>query len=61
MRGVKSKGVHSFKDLGVTLTSYLKFSQQCNESIKSANRMMGLIKRNFSFKIIDVVLPLYDT
>ncbi len=44
MRGVKIKNVHSVKDLGVTVMSNLKFSQQCNESIFKGNRLMGLIK-----------------
>ncbi len=47
MCGVKIKSVHSAKDIGVTVASNLKFSQQCNESVKKANRMMGLIKRIF--------------
>ncbi len=34
MRGVEIKSVHSVKDLGVTVTSNLKFSQQCNEFFK---------------------------
>ncbi len=42
MRGVKIKSVHSVKDLGVTVTFNLKFSQQCNESVIKANRMIGL-------------------
>ncbi len=45
MRGVKIKSVHSVQDLGVTVTSNLKFSQQGNESLKKANRMMAWIKR----------------
>ncbi len=56
MGSVKIKGVHSVKDLGVTVTSNLKFSQQWNESVIKAKRMMGLIKRYFSFKNKDVVL-----
>ncbi len=40
----KIKSVHSVKDLGVTIASNLKFSQQCNDSVKKANTMMGLIK-----------------
>ncbi len=47
MHGSKIKSVRSVKDLGITVASNLKFSQQCNESIKKANSMMGLIMRNF--------------
>ncbi len=61
MCGVKIRSVHSIKDLGLTVAFNLKFSQQCNESVKKANRMMGLIKRFFSFKNEDVILPLYNS
>ncbi len=43
MRGLKIKSVHSVQDLGVTVTSKLKLSLQCNESVITANRVMGLI------------------
>ncbi len=61
MCGVKIKSVHSFKDLGVTVASNFKLSQQCNESVEKANRMIGLIKRKFSFKNKDVILLLYNS
>ncbi len=60
MRGVKIKTVHSVKDLGVTVTSNLKLSLQCNEFVIKANRPMVFITRFFSFKNKDVVLPLYS-
>ncbi len=41
MWGVNIKSVHSVKDLGVTVASNLKLSQQCDESVKQANRMVG--------------------
>ncbi len=55
MRGVKIKSVHSVKDLGVKVRFFL----QVMESVIKANRMMGLIKRNFSIKNKDVALPLW--
>ncbi len=56
MCGVKIKSVQSVKDFGVTVLSNLKFSHQCNEAVKKENRMLGSIKRNFSFKNKDMVL-----
>ena len=47
------------RDLGITLTTNLKFSQHCNEAAKKANRMLGFISRNFTYKSKDIVLPLY--
>ncbi len=55
MSGEKLESVHCAKDLGVTITSNLKFSQQCKEAARKANRMLGFIKRNFSFKNKDVI------
>ncbi len=50
MCSVKIKSINLVKDLGVTVPSNLKFSQQCNESLIKTNRMLGFIERNFSFK-----------
>ncbi len=38
MCAVKIKSVHSVKDLGVTVTSNIKFSQQCNEAVKKKKK-----------------------
>ncbi len=51
----------SVKDLGVTITSNLKFSQQWKEAAGKANRMLGFIKRNFSFKNKNLILPLHNS
>ncbi len=59
MNGVKLESVQCVKDLGVTIASSLKFSQQCKDAAGKANRMLGFINRNFSFKNKDVILPLY--
>ncbi len=61
MSGVKRKSFHSVKHLGVKVTSNFRFSHHRNESVIKANRMMGLIKRNFSSRNKDVVLPLYNS
>ncbi len=58
MRGVKLQSVQCTKDLGVNITSNVKFSQQCVDGAKKANRMLGFIKRNFLFKNKYVILPL---
>ncbi len=51
MCGVTIKSVQSVKDLGVTVSSNLKCAQQCNEAVKKANRMLGLIKKNCHSRI----------
>ena len=34
------------KDLGVIVSADIKWERQCIESVKKANKMLGLIKRN---------------
>ncbi len=58
MNGTKLESVQCVKDLGVTVASSLKFSQQCKDAAGKANRKLGFIKRNFSLKK-DVILPMY--
>ncbi len=55
MNGVKLDSVQCVKDLGVSIASNLKFSQQ----FKDANRMLGFINKNFFFKNKDIILSLY--
>ncbi len=45
MCGVKLDSVYCVKDLGVTITSNLKFFQHCKEAACKANRMLGFIKQ----------------
>ncbi len=59
MNGVKTESVQYAEDLGVMLASNLEFSRQCKDTVGKANRMPDFIKRNFPFKIKDIILPLY--
>ena len=61
MMGQNIATTPTVKDLGVTISTNLKFSQQCNEAAKKANRMLGFIKRNFTYKSKDIILPLYNS
>ncbi len=47
MCGVQIKSVHSVKDLGVTVASNLKFSQQCNESVRKSKQDDGFGNEKF--------------
>ena len=49
------------KDLGVYITTNMKFSKQCAESVKKANRVIGMIKRNFTNFDRDVIMMLYKS
>lgn len=49
------------KDLGVVVSNDLKVSSHCVASVKTANRMLGLIKRTFTSRSESVVLKLYKS
>ncbi len=62
MNGTKLESVQCVKDLGVSVVSSLKFSQQCKDAAGKANRIMSLVlneiflfmkNRNISFKTKD--------
>ncbi len=61
MSGEKLESVQCVKDLDVTITSNLKFSQQCKEAAGKGNRMLGSINRFFSFKNKGIILLLYNS
>ncbi len=61
MNGTKLDSVQCVEDLGVSVVSSLKFSQQCKDAAGKANRILGFINRNIWFKTKDVVLPLYTS
>ncbi len=49
INGSKLESAQCVKDLGVSVASNLKFSQQCKNATGKANRMLGFINGNFSF------------
>ena len=64
MDGVKLQKVKEEKDVEVTVSADMKCERQCIEAVKKANKMLGLIKRNFQDwqdKSKDAVMPLYKS
>ncbi len=61
MTGTKLESVQCVKGLDITVASSLKFSQQYKDAAGKANRMLGFINRNISFKTKDEILPLYTS
>ncbi len=59
MNGVKLDSVQCVKDVGVVIVSSHKLFWQCKDAVGKANRMLGFINGNFSFKNKDITLPLY--
>ena len=59
--GENIESVESEVDLGIVITSDLKFSRQCIEAEKSAQRILGYIKRQFGYRNREIVLNLYNS
>ena len=49
------------KDLGVWIHKSLKVAKHCAEAAKKANRVLGMIKRNFIYKDKSTVMKLYKS
>ena len=49
------------KDLGILIDNSLKFQNHINSQAKKANKMLGLIRRSFSFLDKDMFLCLYKS
>ena len=47
------------KDLGVTVDAHLRFEDHMNKRVKTANSMMGMIRRGFQLLNRTMFLPLY--
>ena len=61
MNDVKLECVSDEKDLGVIISEDLKWEKQCSEAVRKANRMMGMIKRNFVDRSKEMITPLYKS
>jgi hypothetical protein len=49
------------KDLGIWIHKSLKVTTQCAAAVKKANRVLGMIKRNFAYRNRNVILKLYKS
>ena len=61
MNNTQLESVDKQTDLGITISSSLKPSQQCSEVVKKANTIVGLIGRSFEHKTKDVIITLYNS
>ncbi len=58
MQSKPLKAVNEESDLGVTISSDLKFAKHCKSTCKKANTMLGFITGNFKYKTPEVMLSL---
>ena len=49
------------KDLGVTVSADMKVSEQCDIAASKGNQIIGLIRRNITYKDKKLVIPLCKT
>ena len=47
------------KDLGVTISVDMKVSEQCGIAASKGNQILGLIRRNITYKGKNLIIPLY--
>ena len=47
------------KDLGVTISADMKVSEQCGIAASKGNHILGLIRRNITYKGKKLIIPLY--
>ncbi len=53
-------GIHCVKDVDDTITSNLKFSQQCKEAAGKTNRMLVFMKKKFLQELRYDSTSMYD-
>jgi len=49
------------KDLGVMVSNNSKCDKQCSEAVIKANKILGMIKRNFVVNSKEIIIPLYKS
>ena len=47
------------KDLGVTISADMKVSEQCGIAASKGNQILGLIRRNITYKEIKLIILLH--
>ena len=47
------------KDLGVTISADMKLSEQCCIVSSKGNQIIGLVRRNITYKEKKLIIPLY--
>ena len=61
MDGSVLQSVSEEKDLGGIVSDDFKWEKQCCEAVNKANRILGMIKRNFTDRSQSTLIPLYKS
>ena len=51
---------HKRKYLGITISGDMKVSEQCGIAASKGNQILGLIRRNITYKEKQLIIPLYN-
>ena len=46
-------------DLAITISAYMKVSEQCGIAASKGKQIIGLIRRNITYKDKKLIIPLY--
>jgi len=49
------------RNMGVLIQHNLKVSEQCIRVVRTCNRILGMIKRSFTFRSGDMIVTLYKS
>ena len=49
------------KDVGVTMNANMKVSEQCGIAASKGNQVLGMIRRNITYKDKSLIVPLYKS
>ena len=61
MNGNQLNTVSEKRVVGVVVSDDLKWEKQSSEAVKKANRMLGVIKRSFTDRSKETIIPLYKS
>ena len=61
MSSSKQEPVNKEKDLGIIVSDDLKWEKHCSAAVSKANRILGMIKRNFTDTSKEVIILLYKS
>ena len=59
MRGTSLSKTLKEKDLGVSLNAYMNGSEQCRIAASKGSQVLGMIRRNITYKENSLIVPLY--
>jgi len=61
MEATQLQEVNDERDLGIIVSDDLKWDKQCPAAIKQANKILGMIKRNFVDRSKETIWALYHS